>query len=394
MGRKALVLLIVMLIAYGLVYFHRVMTGVMKQEIEGFANYYGVDPKYLLAFFPSAYFYAYAIAQLFMGSFIDAYGVKRAGSLMILAMGVSTGIMMIPHPAGLVVGRTLVGLSAAVVFVATQRVASLYFPARSQAVITSLLLAVGNISGLLATYPLRLFLSSYGLPGLLLILTASALVVSLIVYILAWDPGISSRGLGIREAWGKMLTISRDSHAWATALGAVASYGAGTAFQAAWGQDLLSTVFGFNSIAVSEWLMILALSFVVSAPLVGLLSDRIVGRRKPVLIVSDTLSVASWILLFAAAYAKNIILLASGIVLLGVSMGFHIVAPPMAKEPYGVEYSATATSFFNLILFTGIAVLQSLEPFIGPLNNTLASLAVALIGVILVSVFARETLKS
>jgi hypothetical protein len=82
------------------------------------------------------------------------------------------------------------------------------------------------------------------------------------------------------------------------------------------------------------------------------------------------------------------------LVLLGVSMGLHIVAPPMAKEPYGADYSATATSFFNLVLFTGIAVLQSTEPFVGPLFNSLLSAVVSVIGLMMVLAWSRETLNS
>ncbi|WP_434731721.1 MFS transporter [Thermogladius sp. KZ2Tp1] len=394
MKRAAVVLLVVMLFAYGLVYFHRVMTGIMKEEIEGFAEYYKVDPEYLLAFFPSAYFYAYALSQLFMGSLVDTYGVKRVGALMMGLMGLSTALMMLPSPAALMLGRTLVGVSAAVVFVGTQRVASLYFASSSQAIITSLLLMTGNISGLLATYPLRVFLSYYGLAGLFTILAALALTIMVLVYLLAWDVGTRKKGLGLREVWGKLVHLSREKHAWATALGAVASYGTGTAFQAAWGQDLMSRVFGYDKFTVSILLMYLALSFVLSAPLVGVLSDRVMGRRKPVLIASNIVSTLSWALIIASVLTHSSPLLLAGLVLLGVSMGLHIVAPPMAKEPYGIDYSATATSFFNLVLFTGIAVLQSTEPFVGPLANSALSLTVSLLGLVLVVAWTRETLRS
>ncbi|MCI4462177.1 MAG: MFS transporter [Thermogladius sp.] len=392
--RKALVLLVVMLAAYGLVYFHRVMAGIMKDEIEGFASYYNVDPKFLLAFFPSAYFYAYALAQLFMGSLVDAYGVRRVGALMLGLMGLSTALMMLPSPLALITGRTLVGLSAAVVFVSTQRVASLYFPPTTQAIITSLLLMTGNISALLATYPLRLFLTVYGVVALLSLLALIAFAVMALVYLIAWDAGTAGKGLGLKEVWRKLGHLSREKHAWATALGAVASYGTGTAFQAAWGQDLISRVFGFDKYAVSIYLMILALSFTITAPLVGVVSDRVIGRRKPVLVASDTVSAISWVAIILSILFHNNAMLLLSLVILGVSMGLHIVAPPMAKEPYGPDYSATATSFFNLVLFTGIAILQSTEPFIGPLFNSLLSAVVSVIGLAVVLAWSRETLNS
>ena len=137
-------LLTVMLIAYGLVYFHRIMTGVMKYEVIALAEHYSVDPKFLLSIFPSAYFYAYALIQPFVGMMVDSYGVKRVGALMTGLMGISTLIMILPSASALIAGRFLVGATAAVVFLAAQRVASQSFSAFSQAVVTALLLVVGE----------------------------------------------------------------------------------------------------------------------------------------------------------------------------------------------------------------------------------------------------------
>ncbi len=51
-----------LLLFYAVVYFHRVMTGVMKVEIDSIAELYKVDANVLLALLSSTYYYAYTVA--------------------------------------------------------------------------------------------------------------------------------------------------------------------------------------------------------------------------------------------------------------------------------------------------------------------------------------------
>ncbi|MEM4576205.1 MAG: MFS transporter [Candidatus Nezhaarchaeales archaeon] len=383
-------LLTVMLVAYGLVYFHRVMAGVMMYEMVTFAEYYSVDPKYLLSLFPSAYFYAYALAQLFVGSLVDSYGVKRTGTLMIALMGASTALMVLPSAEILVAGRFLVGLTAAVVFVASQRVASLGFSSKSQTMITSLFLMVGNVSALFATYPLRLFLSAYGVASLFLMLALLSVAIALLTFIFSRDVGTSNQGIGLKSTWKEMLLILKSKHAIAVAMGAVATYGTGLAFQAAWGQDLMMGLFEMSKEAASMYLMILGLAFVATTFPAAALSDRVLGRRKPVLIAALILSIIAWTSVGVASFIKSLDLFIVGLLLIGISMGLHAVCPPMVREPFGQDFAATATSVYNLILFSWTAVLQSIEPLTSSMSVVLLSLAISLVGLAIVYKYAEE----
>lgn len=392
-GEKKLWLLAVMLTAYGLVYFHRVMTGIMKHEIVSLAEYYSIDPRFLLSIFPSAYFYAYALAQPFVGTMVDSYGVKRVGTLMMALMGVSTALMSLPSPIALVAGRFLVGSTAAVVFLASQRIASHSFSSSSQAMITAILLIVGNVSSLFATYPLRLFLSAYGIVPLFLMLAGVCLLITVLIFTLSKDLGSSTRGIGLRRTWREMLTIIRSSHVMATTVGCIAVGGTGLAFHAAWGQDLMTTFFGMKEEDVSLYLMMLCLVLIATNFVAGFLSDRVLHRRKPLLTMATTLSMVGWTTICLACSIRRLELFTIGLLVLGVAMGFSVVSVPMVKEPFGQDYAATATSAFNLLFFGSVAIVQSIEPFIGPWNTLLLSLAISIAGTIISRMYAIETLR-
>ncbi|MEM0217137.1 MAG: MFS transporter [Candidatus Nezhaarchaeales archaeon] len=392
-GEKRLWLLTIMLIAYGLVYFHRVMTGVMKHEIVSLAKYYSIEPKFLLSIFPSAYFYSYALIQPFVGTMVDSYGVKRVGALMLALMGMSTALMSLPSPIALVAGRLLVGSTAAVVFLASQRIASHSFSSLSQVMITAILLVVGNISSLLATYPLRLFLSAYGIVPLFLLLSGMCLFITALAFALSKDLGSSKRGIGLKKTWREMLSIAKSSHTVATTMGSIAVGGTGLAFHASWGQDLMATFFGMTEEDVSIYLMILSLALIVANFAAGFLSDKVLHRRKPLLTIATMKAIIGWIVICIACSSRILELFTIGLLILGVAMGFAVVGVPMVKEPFGQDYAATATAVFNLLFFSSVAVIQSIEPFIGPWHTLILSLAISILGAIVARTYAIETLS-
>jgi hypothetical protein len=64
----------------------------------------------------------------------------------------------------------------------------------------------------------------------------------------------------------------------------------------------------------------------------------------------------------------------------------------MAKEGYNTGYSATAVAFFNVVLFSWAAVLQTVAPLIGSISSIEMHLAISLIAVFTVWMLVRETL--
>jgi MFS family permease len=381
-----------LLLFYAVVYFHRVMTGVMKVEIDSIAELYKVDANVLLALLSSTYYYAYTVAQLFVGVLLDTYGVKKIGALSSAILSVGALLMLLMSPATLIIGRILIGFSASAAFLSYQRISSLNYDKVFQARLTSYALLVGNLSALLATYPLRVTLNVVGLRTTLASLAVLTFVIAAIIFAVSNDMG-SSRGSGrvigtVRHLKG----LVRDPHIWGVSIGAAGVYGAVLSFQSAWGQKLMSDVFGLGADVSSQYLMVLALVFALTCPVTGFLSDKVLRRRKPLLQIATLASTASWALMLHSSLTSNKPLLITSIITLGLASGLHIVAPSMAKEGYDAGYSATAVAFFNVVLFSWAAVLQTVAPLIGSIPSIEMHLAISLIAVFTVWILTRETL--
>ncbi|MEM4031690.1 MAG: MFS transporter [Zestosphaera sp.] len=210
------ILLITLLIFYVITYFHRVMTGVMKSEIDQIALESSIDPDLLLAILSSVYFYAYTLAQLFVGVLIDSFGIKRIGSLFAILMFVGTFMMYFMSPQFLIFGRAVVGFSCATAFLAYQRATSLSYSSKMQGKLTSYALLVGNLSAMIATYPLRLALNSIGLKTFLEVMMITTLVIATLLYSVTKDTGLNARDGKLIETLSHFRHLIRDPHMWGT----------------------------------------------------------------------------------------------------------------------------------------------------------------------------------
>ncbi len=381
-----------LLLLYAMVYFHRVMTGVMKVEIDSIAELYNVNANVLLALLSSAYYYAYTIAQLFVGVLLDTYGVKRIGALFFTILSVGTLLMLLASPAALIIGRILIGFSASVAFLSYQRVSSLSYDKAFQGRLTSYALMAGNFSALLATYPLRVMLNVIGLRITLILLAVLTFVIAVIVFAVSNDVG-SEGSEGVRGTVKHIRELVRDPHIWGTSIGAAGVYGVVLSFQSAWGQKLMSEVFYLKADVSSQYLMVLVLVFALTCPVTGFLSDKVLRRRKSLLLIATLISATSWVLMLHSSLIGNASLLITSIITLGVASGLHIIVASMAKEGYDSRYSATAVAFLNVVLFSSAAVLQTVAPLISSIQSIEVHLVVSLTAIFVVWMLTRETLS-
>jgi len=239
--KRSVAALSVLLAAYALAYFHGIMGGVLKAELDRYAAYYGVSADLLLSIFTSAYFYAYSAAQLVVGPLIDAYGVKRVTSALFGLAALGSVMLLIPAPAALVAGRAMIGFSVASAFISYQRTASRGFSTGVQGTLTSAALVVGNLAGLLAGFPLRMTINWIGYSNTLMVLASAAALIALLTVYTSDDRGSASEGVKVLRG---LRDIVGDMHIWGVGIAAIGSYSTALAFQTGWGQKYLQELYG------------------------------------------------------------------------------------------------------------------------------------------------------
>lgn len=367
------------------------MSGVLKLEITAIAMKEGVPPGRLLGIFSGAYFYTYALAQIFVGPIIDSLGVRKAGSTFLLLLAAGTLIMSIPETSFLISGRLLVGFAASVAYLSYHRATSHYFSKDKQGTLTAVAIIVGSLGSLISTYPFRLMLTRLGFTPTLAIFSIMTAAIALLLL-----------GTDIRDVRGKFrdnlkLTLTGvrkvlgDPHIYGIGAAGITSYGVVVSFQSSWGQMFYESL-GLSVSSVSRHLLVIPLVSIPLSLIAGYVSDNVLRKRKPILQASCLFSTASWAILLTA-YKHNSYSLASlGAIALGITLGLHVVMAASAKENYSPAISASTIAIMNVMTFAGISLFNTISPLIGVERTLMLTLAVAALGSLLMSVLTRETL--
>ena len=132
----------VMCLAYIIVFFHRIATGVVADSL---MSEFGVTGA-ALGNLGAVYFYVYMIMQIPSGVLADTLGARITVSIGTLAAGI--GSIIFGMASGIevsYVGRFLVGLGVSVVFVAILKVLSQWFKESEFATISGLTALIGNV---------------------------------------------------------------------------------------------------------------------------------------------------------------------------------------------------------------------------------------------------------
>ncbi len=368
--RKALsyrwVIFWLLALGYVLVYFHRLCPAVLALDMVRDLHLSARETGFLGA----AYFYPYALMQLPAGLLSDSWGPRRTITLFFSVATVGSILLGLAPGFGVaVLGRTLVGVGVAMLFVPTMKILAEWFRVREFATMTGILMAMGGIGSLSAQTPLAALSSAIGWRYSLIAVGLFTAVVTVFIWTLVRDrpaqlgwPSPTEHvksgapAIPLRQAVRRVL--SRVSF-WPLAIWFFFECAVFFSFVGLWGGPYLQHIFGYTKVEAGQVLSMAAIGMVVGSPTLSVLSNRVFGARKPVIVLCAFLTLLLTALL---AFATDGIppwgryALCFG---LGVSSSAVVVIGfTMAKEFFPVQMAGTATGLVNLFPFAGGAVFQ------------------------------------
>jgi sugar phosphate permease len=356
----------ILILAYMLVYFHRMAPGVVAGDLMATFHTSGAA----LGSLAATYFYVYTAMQIPAGVLADTLGARIGVTLGCLVAGAGSILFGLAETFDLAAtGRLLVGLGVSVVFVGLMRSNTQWFSERNFGFVSGGTLLLGNLGSILAAGPLALLLDVTSWRGVFVaigvISLVNAVLTALYVRSRPQDAGLPS----VRELEGLAPHPERDRH-WVLDLRGVVTTpavwpsfflmfgitGSLFAFAGLWGVPLLRDCFGLDRTAASLYTTTALAGFAVGCLVMGALSDRL-GRRKPVLVGTSAASVLAWLGLILLDWGPG----ASGLTLygvLGLTAGGFVVGYPAAKEVVPPGVAGMAIALVNTGLFLGAAILQ------------------------------------
>lgn len=246
----------------------------------------------------------YMILQVPVGLFGDKYGPERLFMTGVLLDGLGT--LVFCHAgsfAWLLVGRAIVGMGDALIWVNIVLILGKWFRAREFASTLGLVGTVGNFGALLATMPFAAWVAVAGWRFPFSLLGSLLVVASIVNYVFLVGPqwpwrrrqqSESVQTLRIERVpvWRILRTVLRDRVSWVTFgchFGVMGSY---IGFTSVWATPYFMAVYHLSRSSAAEFTLVGFFGALAGGPVMGFLSDRIGRRRGPYVLLQLATCVA------------------------------------------------------------------------------------------------------
>ena len=336
-------------------------------------------PAASLGLMSSAFFYGYASMQLPVGLLSDRIGIRRT----VLCFGLLGGIgsLLFAYAPGVqtaTLGRLLTGAGTAGVWIPALKYLSLNYRPQVFASLTSIISAVGCLGPILATLPLAVLVEARGwrFPFILAALLM-VLLVGLTWYLMGRPAGARPHKARGDEAEEKISIVVeppatgkeqgpfwRHPVFWYFSLWAFLFYGAVFSFSALWGAAYLQETFQLSREVAGTHLLFSSIGLLCGSLFWGVVSDRIVKARRPLLLCGTCSYLILWGIMFVLHTYPGFFLTS----LLYFSLGFcgmsFILILSATKEYFPLRTAGTAMGALNALMLGGVAVFQGITGYL------------------------------
>lgn len=360
-------------LVYFFVYFDRVAPAVVAPEI---MKTFGISAA-SMGLLSAAYFYPYAAMQIPSGVLSDFLGPRLAVTIFFIIAGIGTALFgMASTFDGALVGRVLMGVGVAVVYIPIMKIQAQWFRPYEFATLTGILLTVGNIGALGAAGPLSQFVAWAGWREAFYYLGAASVVLAVLVFLVVrnkpQDMGLPSideidgvKVDAVQAAKEDAITlweaIKMSAVNWNfrwLAVYAFVVYGPMMGFQGLWAIPYMMDVLGFSKQVASNVLSWWAIGMVVGCPLAGIVSDRVLQSRKKVVIGGAIVYTIGWLYIALNPTGWSSTAMSAFCFLMGGFGGVYITNYAHISERLPRKVVGTAIGLFNLFYFIGGAFYQ------------------------------------
>ena len=352
----------VVAIAYLFVFFHRLSTAVMAQDL---IDAFQINAS-ALGILGSAYFYPYALMQIPAGILADTFGPRRLIAISSLIAGIGAILFgFAPTYELAVAARFIIGLGLSCIYVPILKLLAVWFRSNEYATVFGLLLAIGNAGALLAATPLAVLILQFGWRPIIQYIGVITIIIGAMVWRIVRDAphdaarvDFLSRNHVKGNPWDGIKVVLTAGQFWPLTIRGIAFYGVLMAFQSLWGGPYLRQIVGADSVTAGNLLMMISLGTIVASPTSGILSDRVLKSRKGITILSMVLTTLCWMPIAIVPEQMTTGMLYILFLIFGFVGGLGAAAMAQLKEAFPVFLAGTVNGTYNGIVMLSGALYQ------------------------------------
>jgi MFS family permease len=365
MSYRYLVCLLIFL-CYFLVYFHRLAPAVIALDMQ--MAFGATGP--LLGLLGGAYFYAYALMQWPTGLLADSWGPRKTVSTFFVIAAFGSLMMgLAPTLPMAMLGRVMVGVGVATVFVCNFKLLAEWFEPRRFILMGGIFQAVGGLGAISAGAPLAWMSEGLGWRMALVAVGVATLVMAIAVY--GWvrdrpqDIGFAAvRTEGTLQQdpppsglLGGLKVVLFSRRFWLIASWTFFATGLSFAIGGLWGGPYLMEIHQMSKASAGKVLSTFSAALLVAGPILGFWANRL-GRKKVLISCSVVLTFSFGVL---AVWVDSVSLPLLYVLFFLVSFCGAATGPVTAavsKELFPPAMAGTSVGAVNLFPFAGAAIFQ------------------------------------
>ena len=328
---------------YYLSYFYRYVNAVIAKDL---VSDFGLAPSDL-GLLTSAYFLAFAAAQLPLGVALDRFGPRRCAAALFCVAGAGALVFGLARDlAMLSIGRALIGLGVSAGLMGSIKAFTLWFPRERLTALSGWMIGIGSVGTLSATAPVEALLGPLGWRALFMCLGALSVVAAAIIFFAVPERALPGRSDPWREQLAVIGRIFARLEFWRIALPLVLSQASFQALQGLWFAPWLADVHGLQRAEAADYLFWSAAAYMVASFALGPFTDFI-GRPLRVYQVGMLVTAAAFApLAFGASRA-----VLGCLVLFAAASISAIVAYTLLTQLVPPAQTGRVTTASNLVLF-------------------------------------------
>lgn len=328
---------------YYLSYFYRYVNAVIAKDL---VRDFGLAPSDL-GLLTSAYFLAFAAAQLPLGVALDRFGPRRCTAALFCVAGAGALVFGVARDlAMLSIGRALIGLGVSAGLMGSIKAFTLWFPRERLTALSGWMVGIGSVGTLSATAPVEALLGPLGWRALFMGLGALSVAAAALIFFAVPERALPGRSDPWREQLAVIGRIFARLEFWRLALPLVLSQASFQALQGLWFAPWLADVHGLGRAAAADYLFWSAAAYMVASFALGPFTD-LVGRPLRVYQIG--------MLMCAAAFAPLAWGVREGVlaflVLFAAASIAAIVAYTLLTQLVPAAQTGRVTTASNLVLF-------------------------------------------
>ncbi len=277
--------LIVLCLAYVLSQFFRAFLAVLSLDL---ARDIGASPEDL-AFASGLWFLVFAAMQLPVGWALDRIGPRLSASVLLLIGGAGGALVFAAatSPLHVSIAMALIGVGCSPVLMASYFIFAREYPPARFATLAALMLGVGSVGNLVASYPTALAVELMGWRATMVGLAVLSAAIALGIWFSVRDPNKVET-----DHKGSLLDLLKEPALWLILPLMLVAYAPAAALRGLWAGPYLNDVFSLTTTQIGTATLVMGTAMIAGTFVYGPL-DRLLGTRKWVIVGGNALGAAA-----------------------------------------------------------------------------------------------------